>query len=264
MKKTLLKMIGILIIWGVIPIWSQSLQQARPWMGVAIEDKPEGVYVKDAISGTPAERAGIRKGDLIKKIDSTDIGSSQQLISYILSKGVGNEVIVYFERDQKPKQLTLQLEAKPDDLELIRKKIIGVKLPEFQLLKLKNKAAYTNNQIQGKVTVIEFWATWCPACVSSHGRLSEFASENPNTRVLAVTDEEEGLVKEYVNRVKPKFTTLRDPSHEFMKFFSVTAIPMTVVVDQKGVVRFATLGSGSYLEEALNFAKKLELNDKKK
>lgn len=252
----------ILIFFGKLGLSAQVPQQMKPWMGVAIEDRENAVGIRDTMPGTPAERAGFLPGDLIRKIDGNIILDSKQLISTIQSKGVGNEVTVEFERKSKTQSLTLKLEARPDDLELVRKKLVGKKVPKFNIEKLQ-KGVFSEKELENKVTVLEFWATWCPACVGSHKRLSAFSTENPSIQVLAVSSEEPDTLQKYNNLVLPKFTILRDNKNELHKHFMVSAIPMTVVLDGEGTVQFVTLGSGSYLEEALNFSLNLQKSLKK-
>jgi cytochrome c biogenesis protein CcmG, thiol:disulfide interchange protein DsbE len=239
-------------------LMGESYKQAKPWMGIAIENKPNGVGVLGSIPGTPAERAGFLKGDLIKKIDSTQITDSTQLIDLIQSKGVGNQVLVELERNSKNIQISLQLEARPDELELLRKKLSNTKVPPFQLDQILTKGIYSNQDIASKVTVIEFWATWCPACVGSHPRLSKFAKDNPEIRVLAVSDEKRNEIEPYITKINPNFIPLRDSTKEFSKHFGVSAIPMILVIDKTGTVQHITLGGGSNLEDALKLALELK------
>lgn len=240
---------------------SQNFQQAKPWMGISIENSQEGVKVRGTIAGTPAEKAGFLNGDLIKKIDGNPMKDSEKLISYIQSKGVGNEVLVEFERNNKSNSIKLKLEARPDDLELLRKKLLGNKVPNFTLDRITDKANITQKEIQNSVTVIEFWATWCPACVASHPKLSKFAEENKSIKVFAVSNEDREEVLAYSKKHQYLFSILLDTNKEFIKFFTVSAIPMTVVLDKNSVIQFISLGSGTYLDEALSFA--IELNSKK-
>jgi len=240
---------------------AESFQQAKPWMGIAIGENPKGVGVNDAIAGTPAQKAGIKGGDIVKKIDAIPMKSPEQLINYVQSKGVGNDVKVELERDKKLITITLKLEARPDELELVKKKLLGKNVPEFKLAAISGKPFFTNKDIENSVTVVEFWATWCGPCVASHKKLSDFAEKNPNIKILAVSNENMDLVKAYAKKVNPKFTILQESDSNLAGFFMVTAIPTTAVIDRTGVIRFVTIGGGSYQEEALNFA--LELDKKK-
>ena len=242
------------------PLHAQGFTQAKPWMGIVIETTKvnDGVQIKDTVPETPAAKAGLMANDVVKKIDGVAMTDAKQLITYIQAKGVGNEVIIDLIRAGKDMKITLKLEAKPDDLELIRKSLIGKKVPEFALDLVEKEGRLTSKDIENKVTVIEFWATWCPACRDSHPRLSKFAADKPGINVIAVSDEDIPELKAYADKVKPKFTIARDTSREFSKQFMVSAIPMTVVVDKTRTITFATLGAGVYLEEAIAHALSLE------
>lgn len=267
MKKSLLYHVFLLLFFFASCLRaqeSQGFQEVKAWMGVSIEDKPEGVLVNRAIPGTPAEKAGLKPGDMIRKLDSSAVKDRKQLIDYVQSKGVGNEVTLEIEREKKILKLTLKLEAKPGELEVVQRQLIGKTLPEFQLENPAAKSAFTNKDIENKVTVIEFWATWCGPCRTSHKRLSEFVGENSSVKVIAVSNEESDLITDYMKKNTHKFTTLRDASGEFMKFFMVYAVPMTVIADRQGVIQFVSFGSGTYLEEALKNASDLDKTDSKK
>lgn len=260
MKKYISLLIFTICVLISFFVWGQSIEQVKPWLGISIESKPNGVGVLNAIEGTPAEKAGLKSGDLIKKIDSIPIKDVEQLISYIRSKGVGNEVSVEFERDKKPMKFAIKLEAKPDEFELVKKKLYGKLLPDFKLEGMSEKKVFTKKDLENKITIIEFWATWCGPCRASHERLSEFAEKNPSIQILAVSYEESELIQKYIKSTKPKFTTVRDSSGELMKFFLVSAIPMSAVLDKQGRVQSLALGGGFYLEEILKTA--TELNTK--
>lgn len=267
MKKSLLYHVFLLLFFFSCCLRAQEtpgFQEVKAWMGVSIEDKPEGVLVNRAIPGTPAEKAGLKPGDLIKKMDSVSVKDRKQLIEYVQSKGVGNEVTVEIERDKKLLKLTMKLEAKPGEMEVVQRQLIGKTLPDFKLENLSAKSSFTNKDIENKVTVIEFWATWCGPCKVSHKRLSEFVGENSSVKVIAVSNEESDLISDYINKNSHKFTTLRDSSGDFVKFFMVYAIPMTVIADRQGVIQFVSFGSGAYLEEALKKAGELDRTDSKK
>ena len=242
---------------------AQGFTQAKPWMGIVIETTKvnDGVQIKDTVPETPAAKAGLMANDLVKKIDGVAMTDAKQLISFIQEKGVGNEVVIELIRAGKDMKITLKLEAKPDDLELIRKSLVGKKVPEFSLDLVEKEGRLTNKDIENKVTVIEFWATWCPACRDSHSRLSKFAADKPSIRVIAVSDEEIPELKAYAEKIKPSFQIARDSSKEFSRQFMVSAIPMTVVIDKISTISFATLGAGVYLEEAIAHA--LSLDSKK-
>lgn len=234
-------------------LFSQSLEQIKPWMGVNIDKGIKGVIVKGVISGTPSDKVGIKSGDEILSVDSTKVTSPSELISYIQSKGVGTEVKVNFLRENKSKSLSLKLEAKPDQTELIKKQLLGKKLPELKLETLDGKI-FTNKDLKNQITIIEFWATWCGPCRATHETLSKFSKENPKINVLAISSEEMNLIKKYSEKDKKKFTILRDADNGLHSYFSVYSIPTTILINKEGIVKEVALGGGFYLDEVLKKA----------
>lgn len=230
-------------------------------MGISIEDHPSGVFVKGAIPDTPAQRAGFKSGDIILKIDNIPMEFSTQLIEYIRSKGVGNQVKIEFQREKKIQSIKLELEARPDDLSVINKKVLDTKIPKFKVVQVKNGQVFTQKEILNKVTILEFWATWCGPCVASHKELSRFAESEPEIAVLAVSDESTDIIKKYINKTQPKFITLRDEGSKLNRYFLVSAIPTTFVIDKKGIIRHVAIGSGKYQEEAFRKAKEYLLEN---
>jgi S1-C subfamily serine protease len=99
--------------------------KAKPFLGVQYQivsrqsaitnDVPQGAYVQDVVSGSPAEKAGIQVDDIITKIDGNEIreDSKLTLADIIASKQVGDSVSVEIWRDGQTKTLTIALaEAK--------------------------------------------------------------------------------------------------------------------------------------------------------
>ena len=236
-----------------------EIAQAKPWLGVAIDAGKTGVLVKEVLPDTPAAQYGLKAGDEILAISGTKVKKPEELIAAVRSQGVGNSVKVDYLRDGKAASKDVKLVARPDELELVRKQVENKPAPKFSLERMSGDAPASMEKLKGKTVVMEFWATWCPACRSSHPRLSEYAktARARGIEVIAVSDEEKSEIKSYVDQVKPGFTVLRDQDHFLHKELIVSAIPMLVVIDREGIMRFATIGAGSYLEEALAAADKL-------
>ena len=79
---------------------------------------PQGVYVTKVVSGSPAEKAGIKKGDVITGVDGTTISSMSSLREYISGKKKGDKVkvaVATVENDYKSKNVEVTLTARPSD-----------------------------------------------------------------------------------------------------------------------------------------------------
>ena len=71
-------------------------------LGVGVEsatDGGRGVRVVRVVPGSPAEDAGLETGDIITKVDDTEIGDASELVRTIGSHDPGDTVTIAYERD---------------------------------------------------------------------------------------------------------------------------------------------------------------------
>ena len=98
---------------------------------------------------------------------------------------------------------------------------------------------------QGKVVLLNFWASWCPPCVHeipSMVRLKNIMKGKP-FEILAVNlGEEQAEIVSFLNRNKVNFPVLRDPKGRAVKDWRVFAYPSTYLIDKKGRIRSAKFG----------------------
>ena len=113
--------IPINVVKDSIANFNQTGQFSRPFLGVRyrvidmqtalMNDVPQGAYVQDVVSGSPAEKAGIAVGDIITKIDGQDVRGSQDPLSKLINqKKVGNRITVEVWRNGKTLDLSATLE----------------------------------------------------------------------------------------------------------------------------------------------------------
>jgi cytochrome c biogenesis protein CcmG/thiol:disulfide interchange protein DsbE len=249
------------LLWPIheVAIAQQSVapkpaRAGRPWLGIAIDQGKKGVLIKGVMPKTPAEGAGFAVGDELLTIDKKIVKEPSELIAIIQSTGFGQAVSVELLRNGKTIKKTLKLVVKPDELQLLRDRLVGKEAPSFSLEVIKGKESGDSKKLAGRVAVIEFWATWCPACRATHPRLSEFALANPSIAVLAISDEETSALSAYVKQIDPKFTVLRDAEAKTPAEWMASAIPMISIIGKDGQVKFVSVGAGEATEEALNMA----------
>ena len=96
----------------------------RPYMGVEIQDIDQtmakalgmktahGVIVQSVESNSPAEKAGIKSGDVILMFDGKEIEHGNQLQALVASKQPGDKATVEILRDGKKEEKTVVLEAR--------------------------------------------------------------------------------------------------------------------------------------------------------
>ena len=97
---------------------------------------------------------------------------------------------------------------------------------------------------EGKVYVVEFWATWCPPCIQSIPHLTEIQNEfkNKGVTVIGITNETANIVKPFVEKMADEISysvaldTQGTAGKKYMTAFGQRGIPTAFVVDGKGNV----------------------------
>ncbi len=92
-----------------------STGAGRALLGVVTNAQHDraGAYVVEVNKGSAADQAGLRKGDLIIRVDSIYISDANDLISAIRSYEPGASVRIRYRRDEKEHTTTAKLDAAP-------------------------------------------------------------------------------------------------------------------------------------------------------
>ena len=148
---------------------------------------------------------------------------------------------------------------------------VGFSCPQSDLALVGEDGTVNVKELQGKTVVINFWGTWCTPCVAELPHFDRVASEYKDTvTVLAVhssssygnTPPEEYVASHYPNS---EMIFAKDvPSAEskyvdeyYAALGGVSTYPMTLVLDEHGVIVFKQIGSLTHdeLVDAINLAK---------
>lgn len=87
-----------------------------PFIGIEMEENKTdiiGVYIKNTTEGYPAEKAGIKSGDIITEFDGVEVQNPLELIAQILRRDVGDVVNIKIYRDGEYLNITLELVESP-------------------------------------------------------------------------------------------------------------------------------------------------------
>jgi serine protease Do len=75
-----------------------------------------GALVTDVTPGSPAEKAGIIRGDVIRKVNGYEIKDTVSLVNRIAEADVGSSLAIDLVRDGEPKTVTAQVIEQPADV----------------------------------------------------------------------------------------------------------------------------------------------------
>lgn len=91
-------------------------QQENPWLGVYFVRAAGGVTIAYVIADSPADKAGLKRGDVIKAVDGTTIETPRDFRDQIADKQVGDTITLSIDRDGQSLDVSVTLEARPEPL----------------------------------------------------------------------------------------------------------------------------------------------------
>ena len=123
---------------------------------------------------------------------------------------------------------------------------IGSKAPDIifeQMLNYPSRTVRLSN-LEGKVIILDFWATWCAPCIASFPKLEELQSKfNGKLQIITITSDSEERIQKFLAKREMNLPIAIDPSRKLAEFFPHRSIPHTVVIDKNGTVRAVTTSS---------------------
>jgi thiol-disulfide isomerase/thioredoxin len=121
--------------------------------------------------------------------------------------------------------------------------------PAFSITTLDGQRM-SMDDLQGKVVLLDFWATWCVPCREALPHIQKVAKKFQGEPLLILSvslDSEEQKWKEFVVKNEMTWPQYRDGSFSgpIARMFSVNAIPHTFTIDADGVLQDEHIGDAS-------------------
>lgn len=121
----------------------------------------------------------------------------------------------------------------------------GKKAPEFSLSDIKGGEKKLSD-FQGKVLIIDFWATWCPPC---RQEIPHFISlydqyKSKGLEIIGISLDQNGVktVSEFIAKNKINYTVLMGNEKVNDLYGGIAAIPTTFIVDREGNIKAKYIG----------------------
>jgi len=84
------------------------------YLGVAFDKNSKELKIDEVTEGTPAERAGLKAGDVIVAIDETKLKTRSELSEFMSKKKPGDEVTIVIKRAGEEKKIKVKLGKRSD------------------------------------------------------------------------------------------------------------------------------------------------------
>lgn len=136
--------------------------------------------------------------------------------------------------------------------------------PAFELTDTEGNKVKSSD-LKGKVIVLDFWATWCLPCIRSFPAMKmtmDKYKDDPAVVFFYVhtaerSDTATAQVRTFLKKNSYPFTVLmdlKDPargSGKMARDYGVSGLPMKVIIDPKGMIRYETTGFSSDSNEVI-------------
>jgi len=98
---------------------------------------------------------------------------------------------------------------------------------------------FNKSDFKDRVTVVNFWATWCPPCVEeipSLNRLKEKMQGRPFDLISINYAEDKQVILDFLKEVDVDYPVLMDQNGSFAKKWNVITYPSTFLIDTNGKI----------------------------
>ncbi|NIW36061.1 MAG: redoxin domain-containing protein [Gemmatimonadetes bacterium] len=130
------------------------------------------------------------------------------------------------------------------DPNIIESPLPGRVAPGFSLESLQGERL-SLAELNGKVVVVNFWASWCLACEDEHPYLVEaehkYAADD--VRIVGIIyQDSRSNAERYMRRMGGNWPNLIDPGSRTAIDYGVYGVPETFFIDRNGVVAYKQIG----------------------
>jgi thiol-disulfide isomerase/thioredoxin len=203
------------------------------------------------MSRSPAQKAGLRKDDIIRAIDGVEIKKAQQVSLLIGRRAPGSELTIALCRNGTDITEIVHLSARPNP-SATALSLKGKAAPPFVVTLFESAETRPLDDYRGKVLLLEFWATWCGPCIKAIPGLNDvrdrFSEED--LAIVAVSNEGRTVLGKFVRKTQVDYTIAL--SEQTRHDYWVRGISTTFLIDTEGIVRWGSVGSGTRTEQMIS------------
>ncbi|MCA9092162.1 MAG: TlpA family protein disulfide reductase [Planctomycetaceae bacterium] len=134
--------------------------------------------------------------------------------------------------------------------------LVGKDAPDIRL-KLLAGGDFNLDEKQGKIVLIDFWASWCGPCRRTLPLVHSVAEEFKERGVELITvnlEESSDQITDALERLQLDMPVAMDVTGKVGGKYAVTSIPSTVIVDKQGKIARVYVGGSDDFDEELRRA----------
>jgi len=123
--------------------------------------------------------------------------------------------------------------------------LVGAQAPAFELAdQIGDKHTVSLSDGSGKVTIVDFWATWCEPCKDSFPHYQKMVDEFGGKLVVIgiSVDEDPSGIPDFAKKTGVSFPLLWDDGQALSSEYHPPTMPTSYILDKNGIVRFVHAG----------------------
>jgi len=120
----------------------------------------------------------------------------------------------------------------------------GQEAPDF-VLRTLDQTNLRLSEFRGQVVLINFWASWCGACRQAMPAFNEIHDKYRRAGLVMLSvslDDEVQRATQMAKSLNIQYPVLLDERKEVSRLYQVETMPLTVLIDREGKVRFVQVG----------------------
>ena len=130
------------------------------------------------------------------------------------------------------------------------------KFPDFRLKDLNNKFQSLSDLKGDKITIVDFWATWCKPCARALPKLNMLHQKYADRGVSFIgvnvdSPRNSSKIKPFANSYKIKYPIVRDPNSSFSGEVNVSSFPTLLIVNSENKIVYTHQGYRSGDEKSI-------------
>jgi thiol-disulfide isomerase/thioredoxin len=231
----------------------QKINELQEEYGKKFEALENSLYL-DGVDAAQREKIqkeyeALEQEMLVKFVDTAEDNIGNEMGYFIVTSMAGSKALPA-ERlrglvDKMPQEFRQRAEVVEIEkaLEVAKNTAKGKKIPDFSLPTPDGDEMDIMSLVsKNKVTILDFWASWCAPCCEEMPLLVSFYEQNRDKGLgivgISLDHEKDNWLEaiEKMNMTWPQLGDMKSWNTPPVELFQVRAIPYTIVVDQNGTI----------------------------